>query len=106
MTASRDGWGRWYRTIAVAMVIVPIPGLLAPAAETKKAAARAENKVQKAREVLASLKTLDLAVKKEKNPETPSKTKLPPRPEKVVTKPSLTPEGLDALIDKQLAEAK
>jgi hypothetical protein len=92
--------------IAVAMVIVPILGLLAPAAETKMAAARAENKVQKAREVLASLKTLDVAVKKEKNPETPSKGRLPPRPEKVVTKPSLTPEGLDALIDKQLAEAR
>src|SRR5438309_1659980 len=100
-------WSRWIRAIAVSAVIVPVLGLLAPAAEATKEAAKGEAKVKKARkarEALASLKSLSEATRKDAP--TVANSKLPPRPEKVVTKPTLTPEALDALIDKLLAAAK
>jgi hypothetical protein len=109
MLVFRNTRAQWYRVIAVALVVVPVVGLLAPAAETTKAVAGEEAKVRtkaqakkarKAREALASLETLRDAAG-----QPGAKAKLPSRPAKVVTKPELTSEGLDALIDKQLAEA-
>jgi hypothetical protein len=108
MTVSRRRGASWHRAIAVGLIVVPLLALLAPAAETTKAAVKDQAKGKKAREALASLRTLNEAVRKDQGakPEPASKTHLPPRPEKVVTKPSLTPDGLDAMIDKKLAEAK
>ncbi len=84
-------------------------GSVAPAAEpvekeTVKGAAKAKKAAKKARETLASLKTLSEATGNAA--QSRSKAKLPPRPEKVVSKPSLTPTALDLLIDKHLAEAR
>ena len=108
MSGIRNRWAKGYQVIAVAGLIVAVLGLFAPAAEpTTTEAAKGEAKVKKAkkaRETLASLKTLSEATKKDAEPH--SKAKLPPRPEKVVTKPTLTPAALDLLIDKHLAEAK
>src|SRR3954451_20128526 len=72
MSTLRSAGGRWSRTIAVALAIIPVVGLLSTAAETEKAAARAgvqAKKAKRAREALASLKSLDEAVKKERRGE-------------------------------------
>jgi hypothetical protein len=116
MTDFRNRAARCCWMFALALIVIPTIGLLSPAAEPTKPAgdeakAKAKAKTKKAqkaaREALASLKAPDGAVKKqEKEAEPRPKAKLPPRPEKVVTKPTLTPEGLDALIDEKLAEAK
>jgi hypothetical protein len=97
-----------FLVVAVAGLIVAAVGLLAPAAEptTNEAAkvkvkAKGEGKAKKARKASDGS---DEASRKEGT--SPSHAKLPPRPEKVVVKPTLTAEALDALIDKHLAEAK
>jgi Protein of unknown function (DUF1549)/Protein of unknown function (DUF1553) len=108
MSRFPNRWTRAYQVIAVAALIVAGLGLLAPAAETTaKETAKGEAKVKKAkkaRETLASLKTLSEAARNDADAN--AKAKLPTRPEKVVTSPSLTSKALDLLIDKHLAEAK
>jgi hypothetical protein len=108
MSRFRNRWAKVSQVIVVAGLIVVVLGLFAPAAEpTATEAAKGEAKVKKAkkaRETLASLKTLSEATRKDAEPH--SKAKLPPRPEKVVTQPTLTSAALDSLIDKHLAEAK
>ena len=111
MVIFHESRAKGYRAIAVALVTVPILGLLAPAAETRTPSMKAEVRVKqgqpkKARETLTSLKSLNEADRSIRPAESSPKPKMPARPEKVVTKPTLTPEGLDALIDTQLAAAR
>jgi Protein of unknown function (DUF1549)/Protein of unknown function (DUF1553) len=124
--ARRFGW------VAAATLAVTAAGLISAAAEPSAPAkdeakpdaeAKAKADPKAPAEALASLRGLDGAVKKEKAREKKGKGKekadargkgkelrpaaaLPERPKKVVSKPTLTPEGLDALIDGKLAEAK
>jgi hypothetical protein len=107
---NRWAWGQVFRATGVAVAMVSLVGLLARGAEPTKpeVAGKGEAKVKKAnkraRETLESLKSLSDSVKHEGAAN--HKGKVPPRPEKVVTKPELTSEALDELIDQQVAEAK
>src|SRR3954471_686358 len=79
MSILRNAAGRWFRTIAVALAFIPVVGLLSTAAETEKSTARAEvqaKKAKRAREALASLKSLDEAVKKERRGESSASPKV------------------------------
>ena len=95
---------RWGRTLAVALVLAGAAGLLAQAApeppksqpgdavaKKKGGGARAKAKARR-----AEAKTAAAA----------AHAKPPARPARVVGKPTLTHEGLDALVDSYLAEAK
>ena len=72
MSGIRNRWAKGYQVIAVAGLIVAVLGLFAPAAEpTTTDAAKGEAKVKKAkkaRETLASLKTLSESTKKDAEP--------------------------------------
>ncbi|MHC5540266.1 DUF1549 domain-containing protein [Singulisphaera rosea] len=65
----------------------------------------------KAKSTIENLKALSDAVRKEKpgkkaKAESQPSPKLPARPAKVVSSPTLTPEGLDTLVDQYLATTK
>jgi hypothetical protein len=95
----RKRGARWCRAIAAVLVLIPAAGL---AAQTYTSEGKA-----KARETFASFRALNNAVKKEAEADArPLAVKLPPRPAKTVTSPTLGPAQLDALVERFLESAK
>src|SRR4051812_17935740 len=109
MTSSRNTGARWCRRIATILIIAPAVCLIAQAAapapnpkEKEKEPAKA-----KAKEVASSPgpKAKAVAVVRKVNAGKggpAAQPKLPVRPAKVVTAPTLTRQGLDALVEKHL----
>lgn len=100
MTSSRKAGARWCRMIAVVLVVAPSAGLLAMAAAPPNSTA------EKPTTTVASVKKADPAATKKGKPKAEATVKLPKRPAKVVSIPTLTSEGLDALLEKHLEAAK
>jgi len=114
MTSSRNTGTRWCRRIATILVIAPAVCLIAQAAapapnpkEKEKEPAKA-----KAKEAASSSnsKTKAVAVVRKVNAEKgggpAAQAKMPVRPARVVTAPTLTRQGLDALVEKHLESAR
>ncbi|SIO44385.1 Protein of unknown function [Singulisphaera sp. GP187] len=106
MASSRKPGARWCRTIAMVLVVAPSAGLLA------MAAAPSNPNAEKASTAVASVKKPELPASKKghgkaaKAKDAEKGGKKPQRPTKVVSIPTLTSEGLDALMEKHLEAAK
>jgi hypothetical protein len=115
MTSSRTSGVRWYRTVAAVLVValatcwaVSAAAPESPEAKPAAQAPRAKEKAKgKASPKAAARKALRGAAKKGgKGGASGPAARAPERPAKVVGKPTLNAQGLDALMDKYLAEAR
>lgn len=104
MTGSRKAGARWCRVMAVVLVVAPSAGLLA------MSAAPSDTEAEKPSATVASVKKADPTPTAKKGKAKANATertgKLPQRPAKVVSIPTLTSEGLDILMEKHLEAAK
>lgn len=104
MTSSRKAGARWCRRLAAVLVVAPSAGLLA------MAAAPANPKAEKPPSAtVASVKKPEANAANKGKPkakEAAGAGKVPKRPAKVVSIPTLTSADLDALMEKHLESAK
>lgn len=108
MTGASLSGARWYRTIAVAVVLSSMALAAAPDAPepAKTTDAKPKEKEKAKAKGKGANKKKGASKKANRDPAAPSNVKPPSRPAKVVGKPALTHEGLDALVDRHLIEAK
>jgi hypothetical protein len=106
---ARQAAGRSAIGAVLGLVLVLLLGLVPPAFLTVRGAEpapEAKKAKAKAREVAKSLRALNASVKKQNNNEATATVKLPERPGRIVTTPTLSPAGLDALVEKFLESSR